>query len=113
MPKPAINIVISTAILLAAAPAFAQSDATAQSTATTVPNANQYICTFRASVSPSAVQAETNKAVNSELGQVLFTYTRAIKGFAVRLPASASATAAEQRLKANNANVERCERDGS
>jgi hypothetical protein len=113
MPKSAaIRIVIGTGILLCGAPALAQSEATAQSTARTLPNANQYICTFAASVSASAVRAETNKAVGPELGQVLFTYTRAIKGFAVRLPASASAITAEQRLKANNVNVQRCERDG-
>ena len=113
MPKSvAINIVIGTGMLLCTAPALAQTEATAQSAATTLPNANQYIGTFVASVLPSAVRAETSKAVGPELGQVLFTYTRAIKGFAVRLPASASATAAEQRLRANNPNVQRCERDG-
>ena len=113
MPKSvAINIVIGTGMLLCTAPALAQTEATAQSAATTLPNANQYICTFVASVLPSAVRAETSKAVGPELGQVLFTYTRAIKGFAVRLPASASATAAEQRLRANNPNVQRCERGG-
>ena len=94
-------------------PAHAQADvATAESKASTIPNANQYICTFAASVSRGDVRSETAKAVNPELGQVLFTYSHAIKGFAVRLPASPSASSAEARLKANNARIQRCERDG-
>ena len=113
MPKSfAVRFAVGTGICLFAAPAFGQVEATAQSKAATLANANQYICTFAASLPSSAVRAEADKAVNPELGQILFTYTRAVKGFAVRLPASASATAAEQRLKANNARVQACERDG-
>jgi hypothetical protein len=109
----AIQLVLGFCSIAVAVPALGQSEQpTAQSTAGAIPNANQYICTFAATVSPAAVRAETEKAVNRELGQILFTYSRAIKGFAVRLPASASAASAQARLKANNALVMRCERDG-
>ena len=73
---------------------------------------NQYICVFNGNVSRANVRAEANRAANPELGQILFIYEHAIRGFAVRLPADqAGANAAMGRLKKNNSNVAYCEQD--
>jgi len=73
---------------------------------------NQYICVFNERVSAGNVRAEAHRAVNPELGQLLFVYEHAIRGFAVRLPAEqASAQAQMGRLKQNNSNIAYCEQD--
>ena len=100
---------------LLAGPCVAQVNAepTAESRAAPIPNANDYICTFTANVSRGSVPQEAARAVGPELGQILHTYQWAVKGFAVRLPASppggGSVTA---RLKSHNPNVRACEHDG-
>lgn len=58
------------------------------STATkTVPTFTDYVVVFKASVGNPA--AEAKKATTSHGGQLKYTYTKAIKGFAVRLPEQA------------------------
>ena len=86
--------------------------ATAELQAAPIPNANDYICTFSSRVSPSSVEQETAKAVGPELGQVLHTYKWAVRGFAVRLPASPSERSAAVRLRSHNPNIKACEHDG-
>lgn len=109
-----INLALPIAGLLFVSSADAQSEAkpTAQSTASRIPNANQYICTFNSSVSRGAVAAETARAVGPELGETLFVYSHVLKGFAVRLPAKPGGASATARLKTHNPNVSSCERDG-
>lgn len=96
-----------------ASPAVAQDAATAEAPQRAVSRiANQYICQFDASVSSSAVRAEAAKAAGPELGQILFTYSNAIRGFAVRLPATPQGSEnAVARLKANNARISHCNPD--
>jgi hypothetical protein len=96
------------------APVMAQvsAEATAQSHAAPMANANDYICTFTSNVARAAVPQETARAVGPEMGQILFTYQWAVRGFAVRLPASSSRASVTARLKAHNANVRACEHDG-
>lgn len=100
--------------LCLAGPAMAQDSAgaTAESRAAPIANANDYICSFSSKVSRSSVEQETAKAVGPELGQVLHTYKWAVKGFAVRLPASPGGRSATARLKSHNPNVSACEHDG-
>lgn len=87
-------------------------EATAESRAAPIPNANDYICTFKTNVSRGSVEQETAKAVGPELGQVLHTYKWAVKGFAVRLPATPTTKSVTARLKLHNPNVSGCEHDG-
>jgi hypothetical protein len=96
------------------APVMAQvsAEATAQSHAAPMANANDYICTFTSNVARAAVPQETARAVGPEMGQILFTYQWAVRGFAVRLPASSSRASVTARLKAHNANIRACEHDG-
>lgn len=99
---------------LLAGPVMAQVtvEATAESQAAPIPNANDYICTFTNNVTRSNVAQETTRAVGPELGQVLHTYQYAVKGFAVRLPASPSGRSVTARLKSHNPNISACEHDG-
>lgn len=109
------RITVSVLSLLAAttaSPSTAQ-EATAQSNARGSLIANQFICVFDSSVAQSAVSSETAKAVGRELGQILHTYRHAIRGFAVRLPASPQgASPAIQRLQENNPKIAQCIPDG-
>lgn len=91
--------------------AAAAQDATAQSNAAGNRYANQYVCTFKSSVAAGAVSSEAGKAAGPELGQILFLYSHAVKGFAVRLPATPGQNGAAA-LKAHNANIRSCVHDG-
>jgi hypothetical protein len=107
---------LATALVLAVSAAWfpeaaGAQDATAQSNASGNRNANQYICALKSSVPAGAVSQEAAKAAGPELGQVLFVYSHAVKGFAVRLPASPGTNGAAA-LKAHNSNIRSCVPDG-
>jgi hypothetical protein len=88
-------------------------EATAQSSASALPIANQYICMFDRSVGKADVRSEANRATGSELGRILHIYENTIRGFAVRLPASAPGTdGAVARLKQHNPRISQCVTDG-
>ena len=72
--------------------------------------ANQFICTFDASVGRDRVEAETGKAVGRALGDVLHTYKNTIRGFAVRMPAMPDRSPVAE-LRANNPKIASCEQD--
>ena len=72
--------------------------------------ANQFICTFDASVSRADIDREVGRAVGRSLGQVLHTYKDAVRGFAVRMPAMTNRSPVAE-LKANNPNIADCEQD--
>lgn len=112
--KDICKLSLGVAGALLAGPAMTQVtvEATAESQASPIPNANDYICTFTGNVARSNVAQETTKAVGPELGQVLHTYEFAVKGFAVRLPASSSGRSVTARLRSHNPNVSACEHDG-
>src|SRR5688572_13386517 len=91
----------STAIMSSMASAQAPD---AQADVATGKISNQYICVFNGNVGQANVRAEAGRAAGA-MGQVLHVYDRAIRGFAVRLPAEhASANAQMGQLKRNNAN---------
>lgn len=105
-------VLLSSALGPWSAPAASQ-QATAQSTASASPVANQYICMFDASVGKGDVRSEANRATGPELGRVLHLYQNTIRGFAVRLPASAPGSAnAIARLRENNPRISQCVADG-
>ena len=72
--------------------------------------ANQYICTFDASVGRADVEQQTGKAVGRAMGEVLHTYRDAIRGFAVRMPAMPDRSPVAE-LRANNPSIATCEQD--
>ena len=105
-------VLLSSALGPWSAPAASQ-QATAQSTASASPVANQYICMFDASVGKGDVRSEANRAAGPELGRVLHLYQNTIRGFAVRLAASAPGSAsAIARLRDNNPRISQCVADG-
>lgn len=107
------SLLVSAAILASAFSAQADGqDNMAQSRAAGAAIANQYICSLEPSVPRAAVANEAAKAVGPEMGQVLFVYSHALKGFAVRLPASSGKGGGAAALKAHNANIRSCVRDG-
>lgn len=100
-------------ILLASALGSASAVAQAQMAEADGPTrkiANQYICQFDGSVSSGQVDRETGKAVGRSLGEVLHTYRKVIRGFAVRMPAMPDRSPVAE-LKANNPKVAKCEQD--
>jgi hypothetical protein len=103
-----LGLAVSAAFLPTSA---AAQDASAESHAAGSRIANQFICTLKSAVPASAVSQEAAKAAGPELGQVLFEYSHAVKGFAVRLPASPGKNGAAA-LKAHNANISSCVADG-
>ena len=103
---------LSFALVAWPSSAIAQ-EATAQSPASALPIANQYICMFDNSVSKADVRSEANRAAGPELGRILYFYENTIRGFAVRLPASApGADGAVARLKQHNPRISQCVADG-
>jgi subtilisin family serine protease len=86
-------------------------EATAQANSAGKSNANQYVCALKSSVAAGAVSHEAAMAVGPELGQVLFVYSHAVKGFAVRLPASPGRNGAAA-LRMHNSNIRSCVPDG-
>ena len=95
--------------VLASIPAIAHAQM-AEADVATGKIANQYICTFDASVGRADVDRETGKAVGKAMGEVLFTYKKAIRGFAVRMPAMPDRSPVAE-LKANNSKIAACEQD--
>ena len=102
---------LAISAILFSNPAAAQ-DATAQSNAAGSRIANQYVCALKASVPSASVSHEAAKVAGPEMGQVLFVYSHAVKGFAVRLPASVGRANAASALKAHSANSRSCVPDG-
>ena len=100
---------ILLASVLASIPTIAQAQM-AEADVATGKIANQYICQFDASVGRADVERETGKAVGRAMGEVLFTYKRAIRGFAVRMPAMPDRSPVAE-LKANNPKIAACEQD--
>ena len=112
LPASGANMKAKT-ILLASALASISGIAQAQMAQADVPTrkiANQYICTFNASVGRDSVEAETGKAVGRALGEVLHTYKNTIRGFAVRMPAMPDRSPVSE-LRANNPRIADCEQD--
>jgi subtilisin family serine protease len=105
-----IALLLAATTLCPGAAASAQS-ATAQANGGFGKIANQYICSFDGSVSPSAVQAETGKAIGRTMGEVLHVYDRVVRGFAARFPAAADGRSPVAELRANNPRVAGCEQD--
>ncbi len=97
---------IATAVLsVFSAPSFAQTEPTSATHpfAASQPIPGRYIVVFKASVANPA--AEAANAMHGRGGQLLHTYSRAIKGFAANLP-----DAAVQAIR-NNPNVSSVEQD--
>src|SRR5512139_825693 len=101
------NILLAS--VLASIPAIAHGQM-AEADIATGKISNQYICTFDASVGRADVGRETGKAVGKAMGEVLFTYKKVIRGFAVRMPAMPDRNPVAE-LKANNSKVAACEQD--
>jgi subtilisin family serine protease len=98
--------VVAQAAMVVFAPASLAQTGTSAAThpfAASMPISGRYIVVFKDSVSNPA--AETASVMQGRGGQVLHTYTRAIKGFAASLP-----DAAVQALR-NNPNVKYVEQD--
>ncbi|WP_395624019.1 S8 family serine peptidase [Sphingomonas daechungensis] len=72
---------------------------------------NQYICTFARSMPGADVRNEAAKAAGPVLGQVLFTYEHAIKGFAVHTAALSNGRSAVAEMKRANPKIAGCEQD--
>ena len=68
--------------------------------------ANSYICVFNKGVSRGQVEAEANRSVKAQGGQVSHVYRIALQGFAANLPAQAV-----ERMQAANPNIAYCEQD--
>ena len=68
--------------------------------------AGSYICVFNDGVSRGNSQAEANRSAQSVGARAKHTYSAALRGFAVDLPAQAL-----ERMKANNPNIAYCEQD--
>lgn len=102
------SILLAGALLSASGTAYGQT--MAETAGPTGKIANQYICTFSASVTRGNVDAETGKAVGKALGQVLHTYKNTIRGFAVRMPAMPDRSPVAE-LRANNPKITNCEQD--
>jgi subtilisin family serine protease len=102
-------VLLAGTLAVTAGPAFAQSP-TADAGGATRKIANQFICEFDSSVSRSGIDREVGKAVGRSLGQVLHTYKRTIRGFAVRMPAMANRSPVAE-LRANNPKIKGCEQD--
>jgi len=100
---------ILLASVLASIPAISHAQM-AEADVATGKIANQYICQFDASVGRADVDRETGKAVGRAMGEVLFTYKKVIRGFAVRMPATPDRNPVAD-LKANNSKVAACEQD--
>jgi len=69
--------------------------------------AGSYVCVFKkGTVSRGNAQAEANRAVQANGGQLKHVYSVAIQGFAADLPAQAV-----ERMRASNPNIAYCEQD--
>lgn len=101
---------VGVAAVFLSGPAAGQGNM-AESAASRLPVANQYICVLNDSVPASAVRQEAAKAAGPELGQILFTYSHALKGFAVRLPGTVGRGGASA-LKSHNPHIQYCVPDG-
>lgn len=93
-------------LVIAALPMVAlAAPAHAQSAGDKIPNS--YICVFKPnSVSRGEVEAEANRSVKAQGGQVTNTYRVALQGFSANLPAQAV-----EQLKAHNPRIAYCEQD--
>jgi subtilisin family serine protease len=100
-----LGLSVLAALSLTQGPAMAQS---APRPFVSKPITNQYIVTFRAQTNnPGALASELARQSG---GRLLNSYSHAIKGFSVRLPAKATTALAALR---NNPNVERVEADAT
>ena len=69
--------------------------------------ANSYICVFKPNtVSRGEVEAEANRSVKAQGGQVGHVYRVALQGFSAQLPAQAI-----EQIKRNNPKIDFCEQD--
>ncbi|HET6942721.1 MAG TPA: S8 family serine peptidase [Sphingomicrobium sp.] len=98
----AVLLASSSAALFAAAPATA---------AQPEKISNQYICTFDRAMPGANVHNEASKAAGKVLGQVLFTYQHAIKGFAVHTAALPNGRSPVAEMRAANPRITACEQD--
>lgn len=103
------GLAISAALLPTSASA---QEATAQANAAGGQIANQYICSVKSSVAADRVSQVAASAAGPEMGQVLFVYSHAVKGFAVRLPASVGRANAASALKSHSESISSCVPDG-
>jgi hypothetical protein len=68
---------------------------------------NSYICVFKTgAVARGQVQAEANRAVQAQGGEVSRVYTRALSGFAAHISAQGVAN-----MRAGNSSIAYCEQD--
>ena len=83
------------------------------SAATAAPRfiANEFICSFDATVVRGSARAEAERAVAPGGGQLLHVYRNSIRGFAVRMPAEPSPRSQVARLRAASSKIARCEQD--
>jgi subtilisin family serine protease len=72
---------------------------------------NQYICTFDRAMPAASVRNEAAKAAGKVLGEVLFTYTHTIKGFAVHTAALPNGRSPVAEMRAANPKITACEQD--
>lgn len=102
-----LRITIASLLMLTAAGVLAQADPSmaAHPFGESRPIENQYIVVFKSDVTQSAALAA--QLTQQHGGQVLHTYTNAIKGFAARLPGAAVAALS------NNPNVDYVEQDAT
>lgn len=98
----AVLLASSAAALFAAAPAQAKAGDKIS---------HQYICTFDRAMPGASVRNEANKAAGKVLGEVLFTYEHAIKGFAVHTAALPNGRSPVAEMRAANSKITGCEQD--
>ena len=68
--------------------------------------ADQYICVFKPSIMQPNVQAQANRVVGAQNGNLLRTYRHSIRGFAAHMSAQAVA-----RIDKVNSGIAFCEQD--
>jgi len=73
--------------------------------------ANEFICSFDATVVRGSARAEAERTVAPSGGQLLHVYRNTIRGFAVRMPAEPSARSQVVKLRAASSKIARCEQD--
>jgi len=73
--------------------------------------ANEFICSFDASIVRGNARFEAERATGPSGGQLLHVYRNTIRGFAVRMPADPNPRSQIAKLRAASSKIERCEQD--